>query len=300
MPISEYGIRLAAGLPERIAVRIQLLLASAPDTDAALHFLECLRQQSASAFDRICSSPAALRCAITLFSHSKFLSEAVLQNPERILQVASSGDLYRVLTSEEYEMRLFNFLGAGRQALPTAVELARFRRRQLLRILLRDVLGFATLSSVTEELSNLADAILDVAYRGVRAEFVARHGEPRLSDGGPCGFSVIALGKLGGKELNYSSDIDLMFVYGGNGETDGPARVTNKEFYKKVANQYIALLSTYTADGQCYRVDLRLRPDGALGEICISQDGAQTYYAERARDWEKQMLIKARVSPGEP
>src|SRR5262249_32807987 len=87
---------------------------------------------------------------------------------------------------------------------------------------------------------------------------------------------------------------------GGNGETDGPDRVSNKEFYKNVANQYTALLSSYTADGQCYRVDLRLRPDGALGEVCISKDGAITYYQDRARDWEKQMLIKARVSAGEP
>ena len=74
----------------------------------------------------------------------------------------------------------------------------------------------------------------------------------------------------------------------------------NAEFYKKVANEYIALLSTYTADGQSYRVDLRLRPDGRLGEICISEEGAATYYAQRGRDWEKQMLIKARVSAGEP
>src|SRR5208283_887937 len=88
--------------------------------------------------------------------------------------------------------------------------------------------------------------------------------------------------------------------YGGNGHTDGPDVVTNKEFYKKVANQYTALLSTYTAEGQCYRVDLRLRPDGTLGEISISEDGAKTYYEQRGRDWEKQMLIKARVSAGEP
>ena len=104
---------------------------------------------------------------------------------------------------------------------------------------------------------------------------VARHGEPRLADGSPCGFSVISLGKLGGNELNYSSDIDLMFVYGGNGETDGQQPISNKEFYKKVANEYTALLSTYTAEGQCYRVDLRLRPDGTLGEICISDEGAR-------------------------
>ena len=287
-------------VPERIAARIQLLLAAAPDPDTAVHFLERLRQESPPAFDRISSSPAALRAAVNLFSYSNFLSEAVLKSPERILEVADSGSFHRVLTVEEYAERLFEFPGAEPKGVPSAVDLARFRRRQLLRILLRDVLGVATLSDVTEELSNLADAILDVAYRGIRAELVARHGEPRLGDGEPCGFSVISMGKLGGKELNYSSDIDLMFVYGGNGETDGPAPVTNKEFYKTVANQYTALLSTYTAEGRCYRVDLRLRPDGTLGEICISGDGARTYYSERARDWEKQMLIKARVSAGEP
>ena len=75
----------------------------------------------------------------------------------------------------------------------------------------------------------------------------ALHGEPLLADGRPCGFSVLSLGKLGGQELNYSSDIDLMFLYGGPGETNGPSPVTNKEFYKKVANRYTDLLSAYTA-----------------------------------------------------
>ena len=112
--------------------------------------------------------------------------------------------------------------------------------------------------------------------------------------------SVIALGKLGGRELNYSSDIDLMFVYTANGETDGEHPISNKEFYKKVANQYTELLSTYTAEGLCYRVDLRLRPDGSLGEVCISLEGAKNYYQTRARDWELQMLIKARVAAGDP
>ncbi len=291
--------KLAAGLPERIAARVQLLLASVPDPDSSILFLERLHQEAPAAFDRISSSPAALRCAAALFSYSNFLSEAVLKNPEHILQVSNSGSLYRVLTAEEYEYRLFDFLGKDHRGIPSAVELARFRRRQLMRVVVRDILGIATLSDVTEELSNLADAILDVTYRRIRDEFVAQHGEPRLANGSVCGFSVISLGKLGGKELNYSSDIDLMFVYGGAGQTDGASPVTNKEFYKKVANQYTALLSSYTSDGQCYRVDLRLRPDGTLGEICISLEGACTYYEQRARDWEKQMLIKARVSGGE-
>jgi glutamate-ammonia-ligase adenylyltransferase len=292
------AIRLAAGLPERIATRIQLLLGSAPDPERSARFLERLRQEAPSAFDRITSSPGALRCAVALASYSRFLSDAVLQNPERILQVSNSGSLYRVLTKEEYGERLREFL-KDTAGVPPAVDLARFRRRQLLRIVVRDVLGAAALSDVTSELSGLADAILEVALERVRAEFVARHGEPRLAGGQACGFSVISLGKLGGRELNYSSDIDLMFVYGGKGETDGESPVSNQEFYKKVANSYTALLSGYTGEGQCYRVDLRLRPDGTLGEICTSLDGARTYYAERARDWEKQMLIKARVSAGE-
>jgi [glutamine synthetase] adenylyltransferase / [glutamine synthetase]-adenylyl-L-tyrosine phosphorylase len=292
-------LRPGAGLPERIYKRIQLLLASSPDPEAARRSLERLLQENPSAFERITSSPAALRCAVNLFSYSRFLSDSVLKIPERILQVSNSGSFYRVLSAEEYEERLCDFLDKERRDMPSAVDLARFRRRSLLRITLRDVMGVATLSEVTEELSNLADAILDYAYRRIRASLVAQHGEPRLADGSVCGFSVISLGKLGGKELNYSSDIDLMFVYDGNGETDGASPIANKGFCKKIANEYTALLSTYTADGQCYRVDLRLRPDGTLGEICISAEGARSYYIDRARDWEKQMLIKARVSAGD-
>jgi glutamate-ammonia-ligase adenylyltransferase len=292
--------RLGDGIPSRIATRIQMLLAAAPDPDRALHYLERLHQEAPAAFDRISSSPAALRYAIATFSYSNFLSESILRNPEWVLQVSNSGSFYRVVTADGFDERLVDFLGPDNGGVPEAIELARYRRRRMLRIMLRDVLDAAALAEITEELSNLADAILDLAYRRIRARLVEKHGEPLLDDGRPCGFSVLALGKLGGRELNYSSDIDLMFVYGGNGMTDGENAISNKEFFKKVANEYTALLSTYTADGLVYRVDLRLRPDGTLGEICISLDGARTYYAERARDWEKQMLVKARVAAGEP
>jgi glutamate-ammonia-ligase adenylyltransferase len=295
--------RLGGGIPERIRARIQSLLASVPDPDEALHFLERLRQDGPDAFNRITSSPAALRCLITTFSYSRFLSEAVLRRPEWLLQAADPGDLHRMLSAEEFAERLLHFRAAEGPYLPPPVLLARFRRRQSLRILLRDVLGLAALADITGELSNMADAILDFAYRQIREQLTARHGEPSFEapDGQrrACGLAVIALGKLGGQELNYSSDVDLMFVYSGNGETAGPSVITNKEFFKKVANEYTELLSTYTADGSCYRVDLRLRPDGRLGEVCISLDGAQRYYQERARDWEKQMLIKARVCAGD-
>jgi len=291
--------RLGTGIAPRITERLQLLLSSSPDPDTLLHYLERLHHESPAAFERLASSQAALLYLTGVFSYSNFLSEAVLKNPEWLLQVANSGSFYRVLSAEEFDERLVEALGRGNSGVPSAVDLARFRRCQLLRIVLRDVLGVAALAEITDELSNLADAVLDLTYRRIREQFTLRHGEPRLPDGRPCGFSVISLGKLGGRELNYSSDIDLMFVHGGAGETDGPDPITNKEFFKKVANEYTALLSTYTSDGLVYRVDLRLRPDGTLGEICMSLDGARDYYGHRARDWEKQMLIKGRVSAGE-
>ena len=166
------------------------------------------------------------------------------------------------------------------------------------------MLGFATLPEVTEELSSLADAILDVSYRRIRDDLAGRYGVPRVAhedeNTHPCELSVIGLGKLGGRELNYSSDIDLMFIYSGVGKTSGPEVIANREFFGKLANHLTDLLSTPTAEGKCYRVDLRLRPEGRLGEVCITMEGARKYYKDRARDWELQMLIKARVCAGDP
>ena len=290
-------------VPERIATRIEILLASAPDPVQARHFLDRLERESPAAFERISSSAAALRCCIAVFSYSNFLGSTVLRYPEWLLQVVAGGNLHRVLTPEEFAAKLCDFLGRDAPSPPSSLALARFRRRLLLRILLRDVLRMGTLSDIAGELSSLSDAVLESAYQGVRRELVARHGIPLYVDldgeARECRFVVISLGKLGGEELNYSSDIDLMFVYTDNGFTDGAEPISNKEFYKKVANRYIELLSTYTAEGFCYRVDLRLRPDGRHGEVCISLEGARQYYKSRARDWELQMLIKARVSAGD-
>jgi [glutamine synthetase] adenylyltransferase / [glutamine synthetase]-adenylyl-L-tyrosine phosphorylase len=278
----------------------KMLLASAADADAVVHYLIGLKQLKPDVMPGLLAAPTVLKYFITVASFSRFLSEEVLQNPQWLEEITG---MNRVLTAGEYKKRLGRFLKSEPDGKPLALSLALFRRQQILRILLRDVLAFGSLSETTEELSNLADAILHISYKRIRADLVARHGTPRYVDENgevrECGMSVIALGKLGGRELNYSSDIDLMFVYAANGETSGEHPISNKEFYKKVANQYTELLSTYTAEGLCYRMDLRLRPDGSLGEVCISLDGAKSYYQTRARDWELQMLIKARVAAGD-
>ena len=284
---------------DELNAKIRFLLGSSADPDGARHYLGRISQEQPAAFARLSASDAALQILIAVFSHSRFLSEEILQHPDWVESLVASPDLFRVLSAEEYARKLVEFLSTDESEAPPALALAVFRRKQLLRILVRDVLEYGELSEITEEISSLADAILDVTYRRIRAELVVRFGAPRFN-GKECGFSVLALGKLGGCELNYSSDIDLMFVYSFNGHTVGAKPITNKEFFKRVANRYTDLLSTYTAEGMCYRVDLRLRPDGRLGEVCLSLDGAKGYYQTRARDWELQMLIKARVAAGEP
>lgn len=293
------------GLGRDAVEQIERICASVADPIIALGYLVRLRERQPEAFERIVASRSALQFLITTFAYSRFLSEELLQNPQWVEDLSARDDMHRVCRVDGYVDRLRSLLASRQwdQSCPDALSLALFRRESMLRILLRDVLGFGTLSEITEELSNLADAIIEVTYNGIREDLLLRHGRPLERTGSElkeAGFAVIALGKLGGGELNYSSDIDLLFVYSGNGQTQGPQQISNKEFYKKLGNQLTALLSTYTAEGFCYRVDLRLRPEGSLGEVCISLEGAQNYYEKRARDWELQMLIKARVAAGDP
>lgn len=264
----------------------------------ALQKLDRLLMEQDEAFHRLARTPFALQTLVTLFSQSNFLGDEVLRDPSILEQMIADGDLARGRTTEDFADRLEILLASG-NGQPMSHLLALFRRRELLRIVLRDVQGAATLGETTAEISSLADAILDVAYRQVKAGLFARHGIPRLANGQVAGFSVIALGKLGGRELNYSSDIDLSFVHSGSGDTDGPEPLSNQEFFAKLARDLTQLLSAYTPAGVCYRVDLRLRPEGRHGEVVISLEGAQAYYSRRARDWELQMLIKGRVAAGE-
>jgi glutamate-ammonia-ligase adenylyltransferase len=286
---------LAPHLPPAVQNRFDLLLAGSPAPEQGLHYFMRLREQHPGAFDRLTRSAIGLRHLVAVFSYSQFLSEEILEHPGWAEQLLDPADLHRVITSEDLRARLEAALPPG---LPPPVELAKFRRRQILRIVIRDVLGLGTLPEITGELTAVADVLVEVAYERIYQDLVAQHGPPRSEDAGPAHFAVIALGKMGAQELNYSSDIDLMFLYSANGQTAGATSISNKEFFKRASNQLTGLLSAYSAEGMCYRVDLRLRPDGSLGEVCLSVEGAQTYYEKRARDWELQMLIKARVAAG--
>src|ERR1017187_6897801 len=203
--------QITSGLDSEAIDQLERVAASVPDTATAFNYLLRLREAQPDAFYRIVVSRTALQFLLTAFAHSHFLSEELLQNPFWVEDLAARDDLHRVCRVDEYRERLRTSL-ESRGGHPDAVSLASFRRESILRILLRDVLGFGTLPDITEELSTLADAMLEVTYLSIREDLVRRYGRPMETCGGETkesGFAVIALGKLGGGELNYSSDIDL-------------------------------------------------------------------------------------------
>jgi len=177
--------------------------------------------------------------------------------------------------------------------------LRRFKRRETLRIGYGDVICGQNLRTVTAQISHLADAILESAVRAARRGLEEKRGCPRRPDGGRARFVVLALGKLGGVELNYSSDIDLIFLYDVDGQTDGPRQQTNHEFFDRLARDVMRLLTENNELGATYRVDLRLRPQGERGPMVPSLESALHYYDVLGRTWERQAYVKARPAAGD-
>ena len=177
-------------------------------------------------------------------------------------------------------------------------ELRRFRRRQLVRIAWRDLAGLADVETVLAELSLLADVCIRAACRRAGAVLATRHGVPCGADGQPLELMVLGMGKLGGGELNFSSDIDLVFLFPEHGETNGSRSLEHEEYFARLGRRVAQLLGTVTAEGFVYRVDLRLRPFGESGPQVVSFDAFEDYLQQHGRDWERYAYVKARPVHG--
>lgn len=275
------------------------LLRDAPDPDAALSGIDRYIGEGGETA-HLFEADNLLSAAVRIFAHSAYLTDTLVRHPDLLTWCFEDQQMDRLRSTGELRAEL-GWLSPSQDEVATALALARFKRIQIFRIAARDLLGLATLAEVTLELSNLADAVLRGALEYMLQKLTARFGRPLSeADTGPIESEIVvlSLGKLGGRELNYSSDIDLMFLFTDDGKTAGPIKITNKEFFTQVANGLTDLVSRLTSEGSCYRVDLRLRPEGSVGEVALPARSAIDYYHRRARDWELQMLIKARPAAG--
>ena len=287
---------------------IEAFITTLPDPSGARTFLTRLRELDPPPPLDLDRNQHLLARLLTIAAYSPYLSESLLRHPEHIgwLRNEAERGMDRVKSAEQLRQEMARFVtGAIEPDLRT--NLARFKRRELLRIYLRDCMARATLAEVTDELSNLADVILGHALAVSYQAMSNRHGAPQSRDErgriDPAEFAVVSLGKLGCRELNYASDVDLLFLYSGDGSTAGDGRgagssITNKEFFSGVAERIVQMIASNPGEGSVYRIDLRLRPYGRDGDTVWEIERAANYYRQKAQNWERQALIRARVSAG--
>lgn len=283
---------------------IEPLVSDLPDATGARLFFERLQTEHPRAVKTLVRDAGLLSDVLALAAWSPLLATTLAQNPDYLTWLGRERHYTRVKSLEELNESLARF-GLTNSQLEPQVLLARFRRRELLRIYLRDIRNTSTLVEITEELSNLADAILEHALNLARQDLDNRYGSPQcLDEKGrtmSATFSVVALGKLGSRELNYASDIDLLFLYSDEGTTSGAGErgeITNREYFNRLAAAVSRIVGQQAGEGAAYRVDLRLRPFGRDGALATSIEEAVRYYREKAQAWELQALIRSRSAAG--
>jgi len=298
-------VRMAAGgltldLVSVICDQLGEHLAHLPDPDMALNNLDRFLAASRSPlsvgtfFER---DPETLPTLLQILSTSQHLSDVLVADPQSL-------DLLRMTEGRAFARQAVVDELASEVAVLEDDEavlrsLRRFKRREMLRISYGDIVRQQSLRTVTLQISYLADAIVEAALGAAWRNVGADRGIPLGPQRRPARFVVLGMGKLGGLELNYSSDVDLILLYDVDGQTDGRRAITNAEFFDRLARELVRLLAETTELGAAYRVDLRLRPEGDQSPIVRTVASAQHYYDVRGRTWERQAYLKARPVAGD-
>lgn len=238
---------------------------------------------------------ALLDDIVNVSSLSDYFFRQLEQDPSMVADLLSSGDLLRAREASEYAAQLE---AATIETLDSL--LRRTRRREMCRIVFRDLTRRAALEDTVRDLSNLADACLAASLSVHYAHNCERYGTPLGEASREAQqMTILALGKLGAQELNLSSDIDLVFFYGEGGMVDGPREMANQDFFIRTARAVIASMSRVDAGGFVFRVDMRLRPYGDSGALILTRPAMEKYFIEEGRDWERYAFIKARACAGD-
>lgn len=230
---------------------------------------------------------------------SDYVTQWGIRQPEGAKELIESGDLQHAYDEQGMQQRLTVMLDEIVDETRLHQQLRVFRQREMVRIIWRDLIGWADLAETVRELSAMADACVQQSLALLHQWQVEELGQPLNLAGEEQHLLVLAMGKLGAGELNLSSDIDLIFAYPENGETKGGRKtLSNEEYFTRLGRKLIQALDNVTADGFVFRVDMRLRPFGESGAIVASFDSLENYYQTQGREWERYAMIKARVTTG--
>jgi len=277
-------VTLSPALAERVEIRREQLR-------------ERLRERQMS-LDWDAAEAAGLTRA---FAASEFIARACIAEPALLSELLERGDLDRDLPQDFHERTLAPLVEAARDEAELGRVLRRYRRREMVRIAWREVTGRCEETQTLHELSALAEACIDAGLARLAGWQAQELGQPLDVQGRPLSLVVLGMGKLGGRELNFSSDVDLIFAYREEGEVEGaPRPLSHGQYFTRLAQRLVNLLDRPTEDGFVFRVDTRLRPFGEAGQLVLSFDAMEDYYQTHGREWERYALIKARPVAGDP
>ena len=224
---------------------------------------------------------------VSACNYSRYLARLLTATPALLDAIDLTRPCQVLLPDQQY---------ANRDALYTV--LRRLRQRTMATLMVRDLAGWAPLAEVMQAMTELAQITMNAALSWISADLAPVFGAPVDAHGAPLPLLVTGMGKLGGGELNVSSDIDLVFVYPAEGETPGPRSLSYHEYFTRVGRQLIAALAEVTGDGFVFRVDMRLRPYGDSGPLVVNFDMLENYFITQGREWERYAWVKARVLTG--
>jgi [glutamine synthetase] adenylyltransferase / [glutamine synthetase]-adenylyl-L-tyrosine phosphorylase len=274
---------------------------NAPDQDLALqHSEEFLSRlgHRVSYLAMMVESPAILKLLVRLFGTSPLLSRFLIQHPELMDRLAFVDFFTKTINKGELARSLMESMAESDDPEERFNRLREFKNTESLRLGVGDLSGSVELQEVMSSLSNLADVVLQQVLNDALEELTQRHGATKSQE-----FAIIAMGKLGGGELNYSSDLDLIFIHGGEGGelmTDGDRSISTTQFFTRLGQKIITGITVMTQSGKLYELDMRLRPSGQSGPLVTSLDSFTRYHKDDSWVWEHQALTRARAVAGNP
>jgi len=300
--LTERGMRIL----EKIAPLFLQEIFASPDPDLALanleRFLAAIRTRS-SFYALLAENRDILKLLTSMFGMSEFLSKIFIGHPELLDSMITRGYAYLLKERATMAQELDHLLNQADGFEEQLDAMRRYRHEEFLRIGMNDIHGKMKQPEVALQLTNLAEVCLEVACCLATGE-LSRFGRPRVveADGSSreAAFAIVAMGKLGGFELNYHSDLDIIYIYDGQGMTDGEKSITNREYFAKLGQKIIMILTSQTREGYAYKIDTRLRPSGNAGPLVASLESFQSYHGTESQIWERQALTKARVTYGAP